>query len=115
MRRTTLRRVIGTALLVATPISAAESVMGVLRDGAVHYESGVVAALHADLGAAGRHGHEDHQHGTPVDHCTHVHGIATVVHSFHLSIATPVSSQQQTDPVLSAGEAIHTQFHPPRA
>ena len=67
-------------MLFALTFSRAETVLGLLRDGAVHHETLAAAAVHSSS-STGDHGHEDddphgpeHQHGTPSDHCTHQHG-----------------------------------------
>jgi hypothetical protein len=86
------RRLIALVLLLAVSGSAAESLVGQLRDGEVHHETSVAAASHASH-ARGDHGHEDagapshehggeHQHGTNADHCTHQHGTAVVTPAF---------------------------------
>lgn len=75
-----LHRLAALLMLLTITFSSAETVVGLLRDGAVHHESSAEAATHA-LMAQGEHGHEDgaqhgpnHEHGTPADHCTHQHG-----------------------------------------
>jgi len=106
-------------MLTLTPAAAAESVFGVLRDGAVHHESAAAAAAHLGGSQQGGHGHEDsvpdHQHGTPADHCTHFHGLACIISAVSLSFAAPLSRQSQGDPVIFSGTASPDAFHPPRA
>lgn len=80
-----LHRLAALLMLFAVIGSQVESMVGVLRDGAVHHESQATAAAHSlQTLATGEHGHEDdsssehshdsgHQHGTSADHCTHQH------------------------------------------
>jgi len=119
MRPTLLRRFVGIALLTLTPAAAAESVLGVLRDGVVHHESAAAAATHRDAGPQSGHGHDDsapsHQHGTPADHCTHVHGLAVIISAVPLLFGAPLSAQYEGDPLIHRGRSSLGAFHPPRA
>jgi hypothetical protein len=122
------RQVIAAAIMFALPIGAVEAGVGEARDGQVHHEDVTDATIHHDgQGSTGDHGHEDesaesptehgrdHQHGTSVDHCTHVHapvmGAAptSVPQSLEcgaLVFATVVAEQLAHFPVL---------IEPPRA
>ena len=119
MRMCPLWRAVAIALVTLTPAAAAESVLGVVRDGAVHHESAAAAAAHRDAGPQSGHGHDDsvpsHQHGTPADHCTHVHGLAVIISAAPLSFGAPVSAQHQADPFIFASRSSLDAFHPPRA
>ena len=79
-----VRRGLALAILLAYMASAAEAVVGVVRDGAVHHESTLAAAVHRAEHLED-HGYQhveheaqgsDHGHGTSADHCTHVHGVS---------------------------------------
>lgn len=83
-----LRRLVAVVALVLSVGSFIEPPLGLLRDGAIHHEGLTEALAHSDT-SPGEHGHEDagvpagnhdhqgqHKHGTPADHCTHVHGVA---------------------------------------
>ncbi|MCL7937884.1 MAG: hypothetical protein M8844_06970 [marine benthic group bacterium] len=86
LRSKVVRR-IALLLLAIVMVSALEPVVGLARDGAVHHETAAEAATHAGLANAA-HAHETgesasptdadggHEHGSPSDHCTHMHGIA---------------------------------------
>ena len=106
-------------LLVATPISAAESVTGLLRDGAVHHESPAAAAEHAALGIGEGHGHDDrvptHQHGSPADHCTHVHGVPMITTPLQVAFEAPVSGDYQVQRPLRLDWSPLEELPPPRA
>ncbi|MEW5926043.1 MAG: hypothetical protein AB1941_01015 [Gemmatimonadota bacterium] len=121
-----MRRLLALLLLLLTAGSALESVLGELRDGEVHHESGALAALHG-VDARGDHGHEDgslpgnhrhsrgHEHGTNSDHCTHQHGTAMLVTPFEPLFSGLV----QEIPPASRSRGPHGTptplFHPPRA
>ena len=119
MRFDTLRRALAIALLILTPASATEAVVGVLRDGAVHHESAATAAAHRDAGPQGDHGREDsapsHQHGTPADHCTHAHGTALANRVFSLAFATSITAQRQTNSTTHPSWILLEELDPPRA
>ena len=106
-------------LLVATPISAAESVVGLLRDGAVHHESPAAAAEHAALGTGEGHRHDDrvptHQHGSPADHCTHVHGVAVTTAPLQVAFEAPVSVSNQVQCPIRQDWSPLEELPPPRA
>ena len=124
--RPMIRRCFAAGALVALVGSAVEPGFGLLRDGAVHHESTTEATQHASLGH-GEHGDRrlaaeapttpstEHEHGTSMDHCTHVHGPAlqavlpTLAMSFRASIADdPLVETHGRSPL----EAL---FHPPKA
>ena len=119
MSLNTLRRAIGIMLLVAIPISAAESVVGLLRDGAVHHESPAAAAEHAALGIGQGHGHDDrvptHQHGSPADHCTHVHGVAVTTTPLQVAFDAPLSVDYQVQRPIRHDWSPLEELPPPRA
>ncbi len=116
---------IALVLLLMTGVYNLESVVGVLRDGAVHHESGADAIAHTRQ-HTGDHGHEDlattgshhhgkgHEHGTASDHCTHQHG-AALLPSFSFEMVDAVT---HLDFVVGQGHSEpvpQTFVHPPRA
>lgn len=117
-----LRRLLSLLVLTAVFAYGAESVLGALREGKVHHETGAVAALHGAQ-SPGDHGHEDggthhhgagHEHGTSSDHCTHQHGTdapleALALHTPRISSAVPPLTR-----TLPAPGAFAAPFHPPR-
>ena len=119
MRPDPLRRLVGIALLILAPASAVEPVYGVVRDGDLHHESAAAAATHRGAGSQDGHGHEDslptHQHGTPADHCTHVHGIPCLGAAVPLSFGAAVWVPHRPAVVIHRSEASLAAFHPPRA
>ncbi|MGD2045400.1 MAG: hypothetical protein PVH96_04195 [Gemmatimonadota bacterium] len=79
-----VRRGLAFSILLAYAVSAAEAVVGVVRDGDVHHESALAAAVHRaehlpdhafEQGGHDAHG-SDHGHGSSSDHCTHIHGVS---------------------------------------
>lgn len=90
-----MRRLLALILVVAAAGSPVEAAVGVLRDGRVHHEDALSAAVHHQRFAL-EHDHEDgtpsgehrqgpgHEHGTTSDHCTHSHN-ATVPVGFSFS------------------------------
>lgn len=118
-----LRRLVALLALLLVALSSVESVVGVLRDGLVHHETGLAALGHT--GAGGDHGHEDgplqhqhgerHQHGTPADHCTHQHGVAQTAPAFAYALPTLASAPSFREPSHLAGRISIPLFHPPRA
>jgi hypothetical protein len=89
MRSRRLRALVALWSLLAWNSFDSEQVAGAIRDGAVHHETVVEAAGHAES-SRGDHGHEEsasqheehgpgHTHGTSSDHCTHQHGTAVPV------------------------------------
>jgi hypothetical protein len=113
--------------MLATSGSATESVLGLVRDGAIHHESVAAADAHRWAGAAVGHGHHDlvapsqprhdrqHQHGTPADHCAHQHGTAMIVAVVLGPVALQASSQPHADPFLRITPPTFDHFNPPRA
>lgn len=120
-----IRRLVAVLALVATSNSATESVLGALRDGAVHHESGAAAAIHRAARADGRHGHEDlaprpdhqqtHQHGTAADHCTHQHGTAMIVTIASASGSAPTLGSPQASALSVVTLIAFEVFNPPKA
>ncbi len=112
-----------TALLLALTFtySAAESVLGAVRDGAVHHESDAVAIGHQIEGRSD-HGQEDsappgadHRHGGASDHCTHVHGVSLGTSSVRVQQITPEQSAPSlVEPTIHAGHTSEAPFRPPR-
>ena len=125
VRFASVRRVLGLALVIATPVWQLEAVAGVMRDGVVHHEAASAAASHTSA-TSGEHGHEDglppaqhphgsqHQHGTPADHCSHAHGFA-VVTAFSMGFHSHVFPHPQIEDSVSFAWSPSDQFHPPRA
>lgn len=115
--RNAVGRLIAFALLALLPASAAEAVVGAVRDGAVHHESSTAATLHTDSGSPS-HGHEDHapghQHGTLADHCTHAHSIAPIEHGLRLKFGGPIHTSSEPSPSLYRRTLPLEEFHPPR-
>ena len=119
-----LRRLIAFALVLAVSAMQAESVLGALRDGQVHHESGAQALSHAQS-SQGDHGHEDgplshqhgglHQHGTAADHCTHQHGTAVPAAALALQYPAVHYIAPLTSQPAPAGDTLAAPFHPPRA
>jgi len=103
----------------------AESVLGALRDGRVHHESGMTAASHSSSGSQGDHGHEDgplshqhggqHQHGTAADHCTHQHSAGSPAVGLALAYPPIQHVAPFSDPPAPVGGMLAAPFHPPRA
>lgn len=114
------RSLVALVLLVGYGMTTAESVLGDLRDGAVHHESTAEAIEHTE-NARGEHGHEDvgehgpeHQHGTSVDHCTHTHSVSLPTqHEFGFVALQSVSSEFSE--TLRGDTAVRSLFHPPKA
>ena len=119
-----VRRWFALFLMFALTVSFAEPVLGELRDGEVHHESGAAAAFHA-LEADGEHGHEDagspahehggeHQHGTGADHCTHQHGTATPT-TVAFAILPTTTIRHAAHPQVRLRWSPSRLFQPPRA
>lgn len=119
-----LLRSIAILLLLAYAASSAETVVGAVRDGSVHHESSAAAAVHHET-HHGEHGHEDpgagaqhdqdHQHGTPSDHCTHAHGVSLPTYcDFHVVLTSPTSTVAPAASV-PADRPPTAHFRPPRA
>lgn len=118
-----LRRLLSLLLLMTVFAYMAEPVLGVLRDGEVHHESGAVAAVHQGQHGV-EHGHEDgplshehgpdHQHGTSADHCTHHHG-ATLTATFTLAVSSARQAALLPDAPHHALRFLSAPFRPPRA
>ena len=118
------RRLLALILMFALPVSNSEAVFGELRDGEIHHETTLAAAVHAQQ-AGGDHGHEDaeapthrhgdnHQHGTGADHCTHQHGTPLPVRaSFRLISSTTI--QAVPEPRVHTAWTPSLLFHPPKA
>jgi hypothetical protein len=108
---------VGIALLFATPASAAESILDVLRGGGVHHES-APAVDHRGAAPHRGHCHDDslptHEHGTPADHCTHVHSVAALPEAFQASLGAPVSVVSQAEPAVHGEWLPFDEFDPPR-
>lgn len=114
------RSFVALILLLGYGATAAEAVLGELRDGAVHHESSIEAMAHNQT-AQGEHGHEDpgdhdsdHQHGTSVDHCTHTHSASLPAHH-EFSLVVLLSTDVHSVELLSSGVAFGSLFHPPKA
>jgi hypothetical protein len=108
-------------MLLMVAFSQAETVLGQLRDGAVHHESSTSAAVHS-LSGQGEHGHEDsaqhgpeHQHGTAADHCTHQHGAQVNQRAIAPSILGVTIAPDFVAPLLLLGRTAAPFFRPPRA
>lgn len=121
-----IRRVVAIVLMLATSGSAAESVQGLVRDGAMRSENNV-ARSHLVARVTGDRGSEDgtargqpHRHGahgnaTPEDHCMHQHGPAMPA-SVGLSFRVHrVSDQPEADLVAYLIPSSFEHFNPPRA
>jgi len=121
-----VRRALALLMLVLTFGSGVESVVGLLRDGEVHHESGASAVAHAAQSSGGDHGHEDaapsgahrhgrgHEHGTTNDHCTHTHSVA-LAPVFAFSLPAREFVLTYAEPVVHTGTGPRPLFHPPRA
>ena len=114
------RSLVALILLVGYGMTMAESVLGDVRDGAVHHESAIEAMAHTGSGQ-GEHGHEDvgehgpeHQHGTAVDHCTHTHSVSLPT-QHHFGFVVLQSLNSQFAETLRGGTAVRSLFHPPKA
>ena len=115
------RRLIALLMLVTVAGSSVESVVGQLRDGAIHHESISDAAAHASV-SHGEHGHEDesshgpdHQHGTPTDHCTHQHGTPLRAPRVVLSLILRPISYSFVEPFVWSDRFSEPSFRPPQA
>lgn len=77
-----IRRLIALVVLLASTAAAAEAVVGVMRDRAVHHEHTTVAQAASSQTAPApspdRQREDRHDHDTGSDHCTHVHGVALI-------------------------------------
>ena len=114
------RSFVALILLLGYGATTGETVLGELRDGAVHHESSLKAMAHNQSGQ-GEHGHEDsgehgsdHQHGTSVDHCTHTHS-ASLPAQHEFSLVVLLSTEVHSVQVASSGTASRSLFHPPKA
>jgi hypothetical protein len=117
------RRYLALVLMLAYGASAAEAVVGAVRDGSVHHESTVAAATH-QADHHGEHGHEDpgaqpdhgsaHQHGTSGDHCTHTHGVS-LPSACDFEVVTRIASAPEVSPLLRTGTTHISHFRPPKA
>lgn len=115
------RRLIALFMLLSITFSSAETVIGVLRDGAIHHESSAEAGNHA-LRSLGEHGHEDssshgpdHKHGTPADHCTHQHGTLLTETRVALIVGLPTVSDPFLEPSNWLDRFTDPSFRPPQA
>jgi len=124
-RKTNIRRFVAAVALLGVGFGTFEPAFGLVRDGAIHHEGVGEAAQHA-TSQHGEHGHEhvaesesdahgpSHQHGTSVDHCTHMHGpaVATPASAFSIPIecrgvtrlVQTIHEQENPDPLV----------HPPK-
>lgn len=122
-----MRRLIAIGLVFSLTGSAAESVLGELRDGTVHHESVAKAAIHHAESVRAEHGHEDgrlapgghhssrHEHGTATDHCTHLHALGMVT-TYQLAFHAHSPSEQVTSqPVVLTSQSQNPDFLPPKA
>lgn len=116
-----LRRGIALLILTAYAASAAEAVVGVVRDGQVHHESALTAAVHRAAHVS-QHGYEHlargshdtgHEPGAPSDHCTHVHGVSlpTLCH-FEL-VAPTLAARERVVPLTPSDVVPTPRLRPP--
>lgn len=118
-----LRRTAALALLLAYVASTGEATIGLLRDGSVHHESAISAAVHQET-SQGDHGHEDpgvgaehgddHQHGTSGDHCTHTHGMGVPAAS-DFTVFAEIGVAELTATFGASGSFPSFHFRPPKA
>lgn len=119
-----LRRWFSFVLMFVLTAGSAEPVLGMMRDGEVHHESGIAAAEHS-VSARGDHGHEDvgapdhehgaqHQHGTSADHCTHQHGTPLPARA-DFAFAPSISVHVETEPSVATDWTPTGLIQPPRA
>src|SRR5690606_29270301 len=115
-----LRRLFALFMLVMVTAAQAETVVGQLRDGAVHHESMAIAAVHA-ANHHGEHGHEDsvdqgadHEHGTPSDHCTHQHGSLFTSERPVLPVAYKFLPGDFPEPQVWIDRQLEPSFRPPQ-
>jgi hypothetical protein len=127
-----LRRTTALVLMLVTVASTLEVGAGLAMEGALHHESAARAVAHAEASAGPDedHGHEDaqaktdegrddsrdsrHGHGTGLDHCTHVHGMAVPAHP-DLTPSTSFVHAEQSEPTYHTTRVSTDLFHPPRA
>lgn len=119
-------RLAAIVTVFGTGFGTFEPAVGLLRDGEVHHEGTIQAAEHA-AAQTGEHGHEHesesapgrhgpgHQHGTGVDHCTHVHGTALVSGALDLIDPDDRAEPSQDELLTHSQLNPHRPFHPPRA
>lgn len=133
-------RVTALIMLVITVTMNVEVGFGLARDGEVHHESDAEAVVHAQsrVGPVVGHGHEDlqedpshgddshasseahddhpsHDHGTCLDHCTHLHAPAIPGHAPTPAPARFLSVRPLVTAELPYEGSHDTLFHPPRA
>lgn len=123
-RRLRLGRHIALLLLIAYATATAETVVGAVRDGAVHHESTIAALVHQethhgdhgpeDSGLGAKHG-PNHRHGTGADHCTHAHGVSLPTACAFEVPAGAVTETFEVPEPRPAGRAPDTDLRPPRA
>jgi len=118
-----LLRSVALLFLITYAASAAEAVVGAVRDGQVHHESSGAAAVHQET-HRGEHGHEDpgtgaehdadHQHGTSGDHCTHTHGVSLPRFCDFDVLASVLATAALLEASAPADRPPAPTFHPPR-
>lgn len=118
-----VRRWLALGILLAYAASAAEAVVGVVRDGEVHHESTVAAAVHRAEHQS-EHGYQhvdhgthdaDHGHDGSSDHCTHLHGVSVPA---ACSVEVSTGSRSVTVALATPSPTDRTpesDFRPPRA
>ncbi len=124
-RKSQLRRLMAGVALLGVGFGTFEPAVGLVRDGAIHHEGGVEAAQRA-TSQRGEHGHEhavesasdthgpEHQHGTGVDHCTHMHGPAATTFVSAFSISIESHGVARIEPALRDQLIRAPPFHPPK-
>lgn len=115
-----LKRAVAFCLIMSLPATAEESVLGSLRDGAVHHETNAIAAAHQLQGPQSGHGQEDrmpaHEHGTASDHCTHAHSVSPAISLGDRLPPVPASLMLVPNgSKLPTNRSLAAVFHPPRA
>lgn len=131
-----LRRVTALIVMLVTVGGTLEVGVGLAREGKVHHESTARAVTHATAasGPSVNHGHEDgtvqlhvdgtaeshedhsqHEHGTCLDHCTHVHGLAVPGHRLPTFVTPVVHLRIVADAKLPPQPDRSELFQPPRA
>lgn len=123
-----MKKLVSFALLFTLFWANAESQFGVLRDGAVHHEDAVTAAVHHEaLQFNGDHGHElasspadsdgtpDHSHGSSTDHCTHQHDTGVLTLPTWNTGSTWYALVPLSEPVLPLDQPLKVPTEPPRA
>lgn len=116
-----IRRCVATVALLGVGFATFEPVLGLTGDGAIHHDGAVEAAQHANSQHE-ENGHESgsdergptHQHGSSVDHCSHIHGPAVTTHAPAFPGLMESRGGARLEPTLRDQANPDPLFHPPR-